>query len=74
MYCLSFCRLPYFSSLGIPCAVGMLVAVLAALTLAPAILTVATFFKLLDPKRQLQTRAGDASAPPSSAGPHPFSR
>ncbi len=43
MYCLSFCRLPYFSSLGIPCAVGMLVAVLAALTLAPAILTVASF-------------------------------
>ena len=56
MYCLSFCRLPYFSSLGIPCAVGMLVAVLAALTLAPAILTVASFFKLLDPKRTLQTR------------------
>ena len=31
MYCLSFCRLPYFESLGVPCAVGMLVAVLAAL-------------------------------------------
>ncbi|OBF55953.1 hypothetical protein A5756_11745 [Mycobacterium sp. 852002-53434_SCH5985345] len=56
MYCLSFCRLPYFESLGIPCAVGMLVAVLAALTLAPAVLTVASFFKLLDPKRKLQTR------------------
>src|ERR1700744_5137902 len=56
MYCLSFCRLPYFSSLGIPCAVGMLIAVLAALTLDPAVLTVASFFKLLDPKRSLQTR------------------
>jgi putative drug exporter of the RND superfamily len=56
MYCLSFCRLPYFSSLGIPCAVGMLVATLAALTLAPAVLTVASFFKLLDPKRKLQTQ------------------
>ncbi|MGD1240410.1 RND family transporter [Mycobacterium seoulense] len=56
MYCLSFCRLPYFESLGVPCAVGMLVAVLAALTLAPAVLTVASFFKLLDPKRKLQTR------------------
>ncbi|OCB18875.1 hypothetical protein A5675_18335 [Mycobacterium malmoense] len=56
MYCLSFCRLPYFQSLGVPCAVGMLVAVLAALTLAPAVLTVASFFKLLDPKRKLQTR------------------
>lgn len=56
MYCLSFCRLPYFESLGVPCAVGMLVAVLAALTLGPAILTVASFFKLMDPKRKLQTR------------------
>ncbi|MCV7100367.1 MMPL/RND family transporter [Mycobacterium palustre] len=56
MYCLSFCRLPYFSSLGVPCAVGMLVAVLAALTLGPAMLTVASFFKLMDPKRKLQTR------------------
>lgn len=56
MYCLSFCRLPYFESLGVPCAVGMLVAVLAALTLGPAILTVASFFKLMDPKRKLATR------------------
>lgn len=56
MYCLSFCRLPYFQSLGAPCAIGMLVAVFAALTLGPAVLTVASFFKLLDPKRKLQTR------------------
>src|SRR5246127_1311548 len=56
MYCLSFCRLPYFESLGVPCAVGMLVAVLAALTLGSARLTVASFFKLMDPKRKLQTR------------------
>ncbi|ORB74025.1 MMPL/RND family transporter [Mycobacterium scrofulaceum] len=56
MYCLSFCRLPYFQSLGAPCAVGMLVAVLAALTLGPAVLTVASFFKLMDPKRKLATR------------------
>jgi putative drug exporter of the RND superfamily len=56
MYCLSFCRLPYFQSLGVPCAVGMLVAVLAALTLGPAVLTVGSFFKLLDPKRKMQTQ------------------
>ena len=56
MYCLSFCRLPYFQTMGVPCAVGMLVAVFAALTLGPAVLTVATFFKLMDPKRKLQTR------------------
>ncbi len=30
MYCLSFTRLPYFQTLGVPCAVGMLVAVFAA--------------------------------------------
>jgi RND superfamily putative drug exporter len=56
MYCLSFTRLPYFQTLGAPCAVGMLVAVFAALTLGPAVLAVASFFKLLDPKRILQTR------------------
>jgi len=56
MYCLSFTRLPYFQSLGIPCAVGMLIAVAAALTLGPAVLTVGSFFKLFDPKRKMRTR------------------
>jgi putative drug exporter of the RND superfamily len=56
MYCLSFTRLPYFQTLGIPCAVGMLTAVLAAITLGPAVLTVGSFFKLFDPKRKMRTR------------------
>ncbi|MCA2286856.1 MMPL family transporter, partial [Mycobacterium avium] len=56
MYCLSFTRLPYFQTMGIPCAVGMLVAVAAALTLGPAVLTVGSFFKLFDPKRKMRTR------------------
>ncbi|AXN48147.1 putative transport protein MmpL2 [Mycobacterium marinum] len=56
MYCLSFTRLPYFQTLGAPCAVGMLVAVLAALTLGPAVLVVGSFFKLFDPKRKMRTR------------------
>ncbi|MDD4866539.1 MAG: MMPL family transporter, partial [Mycobacterium sp.] len=56
MYCLSFTRLPYFQTLGVPCAVGMLVAVFAALTLGPAVLTVGSFFKLFDPKRKMRTR------------------
>ncbi len=56
MYCLSFTRLPYFQTLGIPCAVGMLVAVAAALTLGPAVLTIGSFFKLFDPKRKMRTR------------------
>ncbi|OMC57259.1 hypothetical protein A5747_04115 [Mycobacterium sp. IS-836] len=56
MCCLSFARLPYFHSLGAPCAIGMLVAVLAAITLGPAVLTVASFFELFDPRRRLNTR------------------
>lgn len=56
MYCLSFARLPYFKTLGPPCAIGMFVAVLAALTLGPAVLTIGSFFKLFDPKRRMNTR------------------
>ncbi len=56
MYCLSLTRLPYFQSLGVPCAVGMLVAVVAALTLGPAVLTVGSRFGLFDPKRKMRTR------------------
>lgn len=56
MYCLSFCQLPYFKSLGIPCAVGMLVAVSAALTLGPAVVAVGGRFRLFDPKRAMRTR------------------
>ncbi|OMC22513.1 RND family transporter [Mycobacterium sp. SP-6446] len=56
MYCLSLARLPYFKTLGAPCAIGMLIAVLAALTLGPAVLAVGSIFKLFDPKRRLNTR------------------
>ncbi len=56
MYCLSFTRLPYFQTLGAPCAIGMLVAVLAALTLGPAVLTIGSRFGLFDPKRKMRTR------------------
>jgi RND superfamily putative drug exporter len=55
-FCLHFARLPYFSTLGIPLAVGMLVAVAAALTMAPALLTICSRFGLFDPKRRMQTR------------------
>ncbi|WP_208600782.1 RND family transporter [Mycobacterium malmoense] len=55
-YCLSFTRLPYFQSLGIPCAAGMLVAVAAALTLGPAVLTVGSRYRLFDPKRMIKVR------------------
>ncbi|BBX98415.1 MMPL/RND family transporter [Mycobacterium lacus] len=56
MYCLSFTRLPYFQTLGVPCAVGMLVAVAAAITLGPAVLTIGSHFGLFDPKRTMRTR------------------
>jgi len=56
MYCLSFTRLPYFQTLGVPCAIGMLVAVLAALTLGPAMIVVGGRFGLFDPKRKIKTR------------------
>jgi RND superfamily putative drug exporter len=55
-FCLSFTRLPYFKTLGIPLAVGMVVAVLVALTLGPAIITVASRFGLLEPKRAMRIR------------------
>jgi len=51
--CLSFTRLPYFHSLGVPCAIGMLVTVLSALTLVPAVLAVGSRFGLFEPKRRI---------------------
>ncbi|HEU4360806.1 MAG TPA: RND family transporter [Mycobacterium sp.] len=55
-YCLNFTRLPAFQTMSVPCAVGMLVAVAAALTLLPAGLTIASRFGLLDPKRAVSAR------------------
>ena len=37
-YCLSFARLPYFSTMGAPVAIGMIVVVAIAVTLGPAVL------------------------------------
>jgi RND superfamily putative drug exporter len=54
--CLRLTRLTYFKSLAIPSAVGLIVVIAAALTVAPAILTVASRFGLLDPKRAIKTR------------------
>ncbi|ASW86675.1 transport family protein [Mycobacterium intracellulare] len=54
--CLSFTRLPYFQSLGVPAALGILVALFAALTLGPAILTLGAKVGIFDPKRAIRTR------------------
>jgi RND superfamily putative drug exporter len=51
--CLTMTTLPYFQTMGLPCAISVLVVVVAALTLAPAILTVASKFGLLDPKHKI---------------------
>lgn len=54
-YCLHFTRLPYFQTLGVPLAVGILVAVLASLSMAPSILVVGSRFGLFEPKRVART-------------------
>ncbi|RUP29128.1 MAG: MMPL family transporter [Mycolicibacterium sp.] len=48
--CMQFTRLPYFQTLGVPAALGVLVTLAAALTLGPAVLLIATRFGLLEPK------------------------
>lgn len=55
-FCLHFTRLPYFQTLGIPLAIGMLVAVATALTMAPAMMTICSRFGMFDPKRAMKTR------------------
>ncbi|WP_018602777.1 RND family transporter [Mycobacterium sp. 155] len=56
-FCLHFTRLPYFQTLGIPLAIGMVTVVVVALTMGPAIITVATKFgKTLEPKRAMRIR------------------
>ena len=56
MLCLSFTRMPMFQTMGLPCAVGMIVAVAVALTLVPAVLAVGSGFGLLDPARRIGVR------------------
>ena len=56
VYCLSFTRMPYFQTLGIPSAIGVLVSLAASLTLAPAIMIIGARFGLLDPKRKTSKR------------------
>jgi RND superfamily putative drug exporter len=56
-FCLSFARLPYFQTLGVPLSVGMAVTVFVALTLGPALITVVTRFgKILEPRRAMRIR------------------
>src|SRR5258705_11103559 len=56
VFCVSFPRLPSFQSLGIPAAIGVLVSLVASLTLAPAVLVIGSRFGLLEPKRKTAKR------------------
>ncbi|MDG5485360.1 MMPL/RND family transporter [Mycolicibacterium gadium] len=55
MLCLKFTRLPWFQTMAVPCAVGILVAVIAALTLGPAVVVIGSRFGLFEPKRAIKS-------------------
>lgn len=50
VYCLSLARLPWFNTMGPPAGIGMVVVVLAGLTLGPAVLFIGSRFGLFEPK------------------------
>lgn len=50
-YCLSYARLPWFNTMGAPVAIGMLVVVLAGVTLGPAVVFVGSRFHLFESRR-----------------------
>ncbi|OBK81639.1 RND family transporter [Mycobacterium sp. 1164985.4] len=56
IFCLSFTRLPYFQTLGVPGALGMLMVVVVAVTLIPAGIAVGSRFGLFEPKRKIAVR------------------
>ncbi|WP_431236995.1 RND family transporter [Mycolicibacterium aichiense] len=54
MLCLSVTRLPIFQTIGIPCAIGMVAAVLIAITLVPAVIAAGSRLGLFDPARRIK--------------------
>ncbi len=55
-YCLSFARLPYFTTMGAPVAIGMIVVVVISVTLGPAILFLGSRIGLFESKRPPRSR------------------
>jgi putative drug exporter of the RND superfamily len=53
-FCLSFARLNYFHTMGPAVAITMLFTIAAALTLAPALLTLGSIFGLYEPRTQVK--------------------
>ncbi len=56
VFCLRLTRMPYFQSLGIPAGLGVLVTLVASLTLTPAVIVIGSTIGLFDPKRAMRTR------------------
>ena len=56
IFCLSFARLPYFQTIGVPGALGMLIVVAVAVTLIPASIALGSRFGLFEPKRKVAVR------------------
>ena len=56
IFCLWFTRTPYFHSLGIPAGLGVLVTLVASLTLTPAVIFMGSRIGLFDPRRAMRTR------------------
>lgn len=55
-FCLSFARLNYFHTMGPAVAISMVLTVVGALTVGPALLSVGSLFGLFDPKRKVKAR------------------
>ncbi|MGE2725628.1 RND family transporter [Mycolicibacterium pulveris] len=54
--CLRFTRLPVYQTLGVPTAVGIVMAVVTAVTLIPAVIAAGSRIKLFEPKRKITAR------------------
>ena len=55
-FCLSFTRLPYFQTMGVPLATGMVVVVVVALTMGAGVIAIGSRFGLFEPKRMIKSR------------------
>jgi RND superfamily putative drug exporter len=55
-FCLTFARLNYFHTMGPAVAISMVLTVIGALTLGPAILSVGSLFGLFDPRQKVKAR------------------
>lgn len=56
LYCLSLARLPVFNTIAAPCAISVLVAIAACLTVGPAVIAAGSRIGIFDPKGQANVR------------------